>query len=212
MFEPYGIIFDLDGTICDSEDLALGATNRVLKRFGVDREVSSTEYREGSQYPTKERLAWHFSKNIADQIGIEMSSAFDDDYIDLVTKECPVIYGGISQLLCVVNAWPQSNLSVLTNATDRYANKVIDTHDLRDVFPIALGVGKDITRGKPHPDGLEKICALTDIPPHRCVYIGDSPTDGDAAEAAGMHSIGVTWGNHSHESLSGQPTLIVSPY
>ena len=34
-----------------------------------------------------------------------------------------------------------------------------------------------------------------------CVYIGDSPTDGQAAEAAGMPSIGVTWGSHPEENV-----------
>ena len=34
-----------------------------------------------------------------------------------------------------------------------------------------------------------------------CVYIGDSPSDGRAAAAAGMPSIGVTWGANGEEAL-----------
>ena len=40
------------------------------------------------------------------------------------------------------------------------------------------------------------------VDPTRSIYIGDSPSDGHAATAAGMLSIGVTWGSHSVEKIT----------
>jgi pyrophosphatase PpaX len=33
------------------------------------------------------------------------------------------------------------------------------------------------------------------LDPRECIYVGDAPTDAQAAAAAGMKSIGVTWGS-----------------
>ena len=43
------------------------------------------------------------------------------------------------------------------------------------------------------------------VDPRHCVYIGDSPSDALAANAAGMTSIGVAWGSHSVESIQQAP-------
>lgn len=40
------------------------------------------------------------------------------------------------------------------------------------------------------------------------IYIGDSPSDGQAATAAGMQSIGVTWGSHSIDKIKPAFTYI----
>ena len=64
---------------------------------------------------------------------------------------------------------------------------------------------------KPSPQGLLQVLRDLNagkkeqeddmIAPAECVYVGDSPSDGQAAQAAGMHAVGVTWGSHSAETL-----------
>ena len=54
---------------------------------------------------------------------------------------------------------------------------------------------------KPAADGLLMCCEKLGVSPHMCVYVGDSPSDGKAARAAGMHSVGVLWGAHREDSL-----------
>jgi pyrophosphatase PpaX len=62
--------------------------------------------------------------------------------------------------------------------------------------------GDDTTRHKPHPDpvllGLERLAATAD----EAVYVGDSPYDMQAGKAAGVATIGVTWGKiHDRSAL-----------
>ena len=52
------IIFDIDGTLCDSSHMAMSATNKVLEEYGFPR-VSPEEYHLGTRYTTPERLARH---------------------------------------------------------------------------------------------------------------------------------------------------------
>lgn len=47
-----------------------------------------------------------------------------------------------------------------------------------------------------------QICKELDIDPSQCIYVGDSPSDGHAAAAAGMPSVGVTWGSHPEETVT----------
>ena len=62
---------------------------------------------------------------------------------------------------------------------------------------------------KPAPDGLLLVCHELNVEPAAAVYVGDSPSDAVAAQAAGMTSIGVTWGSHSRESLQEAPFHVI---
>lgn len=74
----------------------------------------------------------------------------------------------------------------------------------RSLFDSVHGAD-DVPRPKPHPDGL-LVCVgdLGSPPPAQCVYVGDSPSDGAAAAAAGMRSVGVSYGSHSLAAITGQ--------
>mmetsp|Transcript_68614 Transcript_68614/g.223222 ORF Transcript_68614/g.223222 Transcript_68614/m.223222 type:complete len:103 (-) Transcript_68614:76-384(-) len=74
-------------------------------------------------------------------------------------------------------------------------------HRLEADFECQLGAD-EVPAGKPNPDGLLQCCAALGLRPEECAYIGDAPTDGQAAEAAGMRGIGVSWGSHSPEKVA----------
>ena len=50
------IIFDIDGTLCDSFQLGFSATNTVLQKNGI-RAITADEYHAGTKWTTPERLA-----------------------------------------------------------------------------------------------------------------------------------------------------------
>ena len=58
---------------------------------------------------------------------------------------------------------------------------------------ILLG-GDSLPRKKPEPDQLLHACAELAVPPARTVYVGDDERDVQAANAAGMRSVGALWG------------------
>lgn len=62
-----------------------------------------------------------------------------------------------------------------------------------------------VPKPKPAPDGLLEVCKDLGLSPSDCVYIGDSPSDGVAAKAAGMPAIAVLWGSHGEENLRAAP-------
>ena len=75
---------------------------------------------------------------------------------------------------------------------------------LPSYLPTFLHATWQVAQAKPHPDGLIDCCKALGVEPSASVYIGDSPSDGKAAKAAGMRSVGVLWGANSREQLEGE--------
>uniref|UniRef100_A0A7S2YJ12 Phosphoglycolate phosphatase n=1 Tax=Entomoneis paludosa TaxID=265537 RepID=A0A7S2YJ12_9STRA len=202
------VLFDIDGTLADSWKLGFDATNVVLEKNNIptiDHEV----YHQGTRYTTPDRLARHAGLLPGDEeyssTGERLGQEFDEFYIGLVSTETAGFYNGIAELLSHVQ--PEVALGALTNAAVGYAQAVFrentrsDTLDWSTRFQSIRGAD-NVPAAKPAPDGLWQVCQDLQVDPQDCVYVGDSPSDGGAALAAGMPFIGVTWGSHGKESLA----------
>ena len=63
---------------------------------------------------------------------------------------------------------------------------------------------EDTPRNKPLPDPILLCVQRLQVPEQKAVYVGDSPFDVQAAHAAGVDSIAVTWGVFSEEVLAAE--------
>ena len=82
--------------------------------------------------------------------------------------------------------YPRVRYGALSNACGSYVRAVLAANNVSKMFEVQLGAD-EVPASKPNPDGLLMICRLMgDVNPANCIYIGDSPTDGQAATAAGM--------------------------
>jgi len=100
-----------------------------------------------------------------------------------VSTETARFYEGMHPLLDSV---PEHiKLGALTNACVAYAEALL--HSNNQVLKRFLSVrGADnVPAPKPNPDGLLVCCKEMGLDPSECVYIGDSPSDAMAAQAAG---------------------------
>jgi len=79
---------------------------------------------------------------------------------------------------------PQYKTAIATNRTDTM-NRVLSEHALKDYFDLVVSV-LDVKRPKPHPDPLIKILDYFKVGPRHAIYVGDSPLDEMAANAAGV--------------------------
>lgn len=202
---PILVIWDLDGTICDSHMLALNSTNSVLEANGFKR-ISEEDYKFGSRFPTPKRLSYHAVGNINDPIGISLGLQFDALYVPLVSRENTLLYSGIERLLQVLSS--KHLLAVLSNACGEYVRAVLSVNTLNSYFSIAYGAD-DVSEPKPSPAGLNEIYRQLNVQKENCIYIGDGPGDGDAAKNAGIMSIGVTWGSYEAISIEGKFDMLV---
>jgi pyrophosphatase PpaX len=82
--------------------------------------------------------------------------------------------------------------------------------ELRRFFEVTVGA-EDTERHKPNPEPLLLAIERLDEGAADAVYVGDSPFDVQAAKAAGMGSVAVTWGRiHSRERLERERPDVVA--
>jgi phosphoglycolate phosphatase-like HAD superfamily hydrolase len=207
------ILFDVDGTLADSGQLGFDATVVVLEKNGIPS-ITEDIYHAYTIYATPERMARHAGHVPGDDdfeaVGQALGQQFDDLYIGLVDTQTAGFYPGVASMLERIPA--NVKLGALTNAACRYADEVLKANSQEimgslELYHRFLSIrGADnVPQAKPSPAGLLQICQDIGVPPAECVYIGDSPSDGAAAHAAGMPSVGVLWGSHSKESLQKAP-------
>lgn len=212
--EKAAVLWDVDGTLVESTKLAFDATNEVLTSAGCDP-CTQEEYLEGCKYTTPERFNFHLGLPAGDSEGARLGQIFDETYVARVSRETAGLFDGIEPLVrsLAMYGHPQG---VLSNACGAYvravmtANKLDELPGERVAIMSAMLGADEVPKAKPYPDGLFALCRELAVQPAAAVYVGDSPSDGAAAKAAGMRSIGVTWGANPREKLEGNFDIIAA--
>ena len=187
---PFDLIgFDLDGTLVDSSaDLAV-AVNHVLAGLGRPP-LSLAEVRRNIGGGGRRMLALSLADAGLDDSALDAHYATLLDYYTEHLADNTRPFPGLVEALDTLVARGVT-LAVVTNKVERLAVKLLNALGLADRFATIIG-GGSVARGKPGPDPiLEMIrrCGGT-----RTAFVGDSSYDIDAARAAGVTSIAVTFG------------------
>lgn len=185
------VIFDLDGTLLDTEpDFSL-VLNQLLAKHGkppvdgstVRKFVSAgatTIVRQGFGLPETDEslpgLLQEFLTLYSAQIPQTNASLFDD--IDLLIAS--LVENGI--------VW-----GIMTNKHRRFSEPLLTRFENFSTSG-SLVCPDDVGAGKPDPAGILLACAQLGVTPANAVYVGDHPRDIEAARNAGMRSVAVSWG------------------
>lgn len=202
------LAFDLDGTLLNSLADIQYALNTSLGEHGFAQHDSDSVRRlvgHGLSELIKKAVPPDLNRpDITDPVLQRMRQIY---------KEIPFRYTepypGIPELLEQLKT-DGYLMTVLTNKADPIAQIIIE-HFFKGVFDLVQGETPDFPR-KPHPDALHRLLrriapqtgiAATDSPAlcQAAVLIGDSEADIQTAHAAGVRSIGVSWGFRSPAEL-----------
>lgn len=202
-----GVFWDVDGTLVESTTLAFDATNEVLEAQGREA-VTVDAYKFGCRFTTPERFNYHMGLPTGDAEGARLGDVFDSTYVARVSPTTAGLFDGMRGVLEGL-ARRGHPLGALSNACGAYVRAVVTANDLHGLMEVQLGAD-EVKRAKPHKDGLRECCERLALEPSYCIYVGDAPSDGMAARAAGMRSIGVLWGANDLGALRGDFDLIAA--
>jgi len=191
------VIFDFDGVITDSEVLHFRAFNSVLKAHGV--ELTTKEYYKSylgfSDVDCFSFLAQQGRLKI-DQSGIAALVRRKTVIFEELAKNEGKLIEGVRDFLAALkqNAIP---MGICSGALLPEIEMTLDDAGLRGHFEVIVSA-EHVHKGKPDPEGmLLTLRRLNEnrsepILPGQCVVIEDSIWGLQAAQAAGMHRVGVT--------------------
>ena len=192
-------IFDLDGTLLNTINALTYTTNVTLSALGLGQIVpEQTKKMVGDGYKKQMERAL---MACGDENLVHYEEALTL-YMENFAKYCMKDvkpYDGIPQLLEYLKK-KGIKIAVYSNKPHHQAVENIETIFGKDYFDCVRGEQAG-TPKKPAPDGALIVCRELGMQPGDCLYLGDTNTDMKTGIAAGMDTVGVTWGFRDREEL-----------
>jgi phosphoglycolate phosphatase len=192
------IIFDLDGTLLDTLQDLVDSANAALTQMGHPTHTTA-EYRRFIGRGIRELAVSILPDGVTTEDEISRClTEFREQYgerWDATT--CP--YPGVATMLDALTLRGMP-LAILSNKPHDFTVLSVDRLLGRWDFREVRGVSEQ-TLPKPDPTGALAVAASLGVRPCDLLYVGDTSTDMDTASAAGMVSVGVTWGFRDEAEL-----------
>ena len=203
------VIFDVDGTLVDSQaDIVASMTHAFLAQHLIVPPVDAIKGIVGLSLPVAMiRLAPEVSAATHDALVEGYKRAYQALRIQNGAKGSP-LYPGARAALDRLGDDPLMQLAVATGKSRRGLDSLLESHDLQGVF-VATQVADDHP-SKPHPSMIEACLRETGVEAGQAVIVGDTEFDIEMGRAAGIRTIGVTWGYHPRTRLAQADRLIDS--
>jgi phosphoglycolate phosphatase len=201
------VIFDCDGTLVDSQHMICAAMQKAYSGVGLvcpprERLLSIV----GLSLPEAfQRLAEGVTQPI-DGLVEQYKRAFQALRGTGVDME--PLYPGAREIVGALAAREDTILGIATGKSVRGVRMVLGHHGLFDCF--ATVQTADTAPSKPHPGMIHAAIREAGVEPHNAVMIGDTVFDIEMARAAGVATVGVSWGYHPADALreAGADTVI----
>ncbi len=192
------VVFDLDGTLLETIGDLGASCNAVLRRYGLP-EHTYEEYRHfvgnGVRKLCERALpeAWRSPERVE-----QVRREFVEYYTTHIDRHT-VAYPGIPQLLeRLLERGVQ--VAVVSNKFQQGTSLLIERFFPGIPFVAVLGQCEGVPL-KPDPTADLQVLSRAGVAPEEALHVGDTATDIAAARAAGMGTVGVTWGFRSREEL-----------
>lgn len=202
------LIFDLDGTLADTGQDITNALNYALKPFAV---------KEYSLEETKAMVGSGISKLLESLIPPdpalpagesrspkEIATGRFLDYYDNHLIEHTILYPNVEETLTQLSRYKKA---VLSNKREKYSSQILRELGIHPYFDLVWG-SDSVREKKPSPAPILDLIKKYQVSNKETIMIGDSNYDIEAARAAGIKVIGVTYGFRPREALMGADVLI----
>lgn len=183
------IIFDLDGTLIDSLDDLAAATNHMLTSMGR-KPVGLDQVRgyvgQGARRLVERAMPVATAEEI--EIGLNIFLTYNEAHIVDRTR----LYPGVRETLSELRD-AGVTMAVVSNKNVALCRKVLTTLDADRFFDAVIGADSLALR-KPSPEPLFMVLRQLGAPSDRALMVGDSINDIAAGNAAGIATVGCTFG------------------
>lgn len=179
------ILFDLDGTLLDTNDLIIGSFLHTLEQFFPEKRFS------------REDIIPHLGKTLAD-----VMRAFDEHRIEDMMRvyrehnfhshdAMVQIFPHVQDVLSVLHE-KGIKMGVVTTKQRNVVEMGLQLFDLTKYMSTIVTI-QDVEQPKPHPEPVLKAMAEIGALAQSTLMVGDSSYDIEAGQRAGVDTAGVAW-------------------
>ncbi|QYK01616.1 phosphoglycolate phosphatase [Shewanella psychrotolerans] len=207
------IAFDLDGTLIDSVPDLHAATNATLEELGLaicQEEQVRSWVGNGAEKLMERALTFAKATDIENaelQMAMPVFMRHYEQHLQCHSKLYDGVKAALEQLVQAGH-----KLAIVTNKPYRFTVPLLEAFGIDHLFSLVLG-GDSLEKMKPDPLPLTHLLTEWQLLPSQLLMVGDSKNDIFAAKAAGIASIGLTYGYNYGEDigLSG-PTAVCDTF
>ncbi|GAA2780613.1 HAD family hydrolase [Saccharopolyspora taberi] len=203
MTEVRGVVFDLDGTLVNSVEVIVSITTSILADRRI--EVGAEEIRAAVGKPLDRTFARFFDVPRDHPEVPTAIETFKSAFASRLAEGEVRLYPGVAEGLAVLRK-SGLRLGVATSKLQEGALRTVRATGTAGSFDAVVGHDL-VARGKPAPDGALRAARELALRPGDCVVVGDTAADIGMAKAAGMMSVGVTYGVASAAQLADADVL-----
>jgi len=191
MDEINAVVFDMDGTILNTEMLYPQVSTEILRRRGLSLTQDLTDAMMGRPAPKafQVMIDWH---DLADSIETLYQES-EEIFADILETSLGLMPGFTELFKSILEA--KYPVAVCTSARQETAIDLLGRFNITSELQFVIG-GDQVEHGKPHPEIYLTAAKRLQMSPGEIVVFEDSQTGCKAAVDAGTHTIAVP-GDHS---------------
>ncbi len=187
------VIFDCDGVLVDSENIAMDALLSVIAEAGLKLDVKDAH----------ERFLGRSLSSIRDTLASEFRLTLTNEALELMRQR---LYASFRRELAPIDGIAKTlrqldiPFCVASSSQLERIRLTLEVTGLLPDFEGRLFSATSVAQGKPSPDLFLYAAKTLGVKPDRCLVVEDSPTGVAAANRAGMTVFGFTGGSHARHS------------
>lgn len=185
------VLFDLDGTLLDSERDFTRILNDQLAAYDKPP-VTTEQMRNTVSSGARAMVMLGFGIEDSDPQFADLLEELLERYDDCIPQSDAVLFPGIEALLETFNN-QDTPWGIVTNKPSRFTFPLMEKFQALQASQVVI-CADHVKQRKPDPEGILMACETMRCAPADTLYVGDHPKDVQASAAAGTRSIGVRWG------------------
>jgi beta-phosphoglucomutase len=186
--EQLAVIFDVDGVLVDSYSAHFESWRALARERGC-HEMTAEQFRATFGRTSREVIAEVWTDN---QLTAEQIRQLDDRKEELFREMLRVDFRAMPGAGELIDALCAAGFVVAAGSSGPPGNVLLILEQLQRIDKFgAVITGVDVQRGKPEPEVFQRCAERLGVPPARCAVIEDAQVGIEAANRAGMFSIGL---------------------
>ncbi len=178
------LLFDLDGTLLDSNDIWRQIDVEFLARRGIPWTEAYNQGVIHATFPTAARFTREFCQ-LAESEDEIMAEWMDMAY-QAYSREIPLKPGIAAFLNCC--AARGHTMAIYTSCEQKLCYAALEHHNLRGLFQ-SVFFARELGVEKRAPEGFRTVARLLGVAPEQCIFFDDSPVACKGAKIAGMQVV-----------------------